>query len=62
MNETRWELDIDRQEHETRQQRGTIACSLKGLCHEDIAVFIGPGGNPLYESSSGYVPPQKVWF
>ena len=39
MNETTWELDIDRQEHETRQQKGTIACSLKGLCLQDIAVF-----------------------
>ena len=39
MNETTWELDIDRQEHDTRQQRGTIACNLKGLCYQDIAVF-----------------------
>lgn len=43
MKETTWELDIDRQEHETRQQRGTIACSLKGYVTR-ILLFLGPGG------------------
>ena len=46
MNETTWELDIDRQKHETRQQRGKqvnpLFESCQGMCRPKGYGFRAP--------------------